>query len=80
MADILINEISQNYSYVIGDNSYCCVALPITASWGPAYAGSKLKVNDNGKIEPVTPDDADSDKYAEQAIEDVVWTRFKANS
>ena len=80
MADILINEISQNYSYVIGDNSYCCVALPITASWGPAYAGSKLKVNDNGKIEPVTPDDADSDNYAEQAIEDVVWTRFKANS
>ena len=80
MADILINEISQNYSYVIGDNSYCCVALPITASWGPAYAGSKLKVNDNGKIEPVTPDDADSANYAEQTIEDVVWTRFKANS
>lgn len=80
MADILINEISQNYSYVIGDNSYCCVALPITASWGPAYLGSKLKVNeDTGKIGPDT-DDANSDNYAEQAIEDVVWTRFKANS
>ena len=40
MADIVINEISQNYSYVIGDSSYCCVALPITSCWGPAYTNS----------------------------------------
>lgn len=40
MADIVINEISQNYSYVIGDSSYCCVALPITSCWGPAYTAS----------------------------------------
>ena len=75
MADILINEISQNYSYVIGDNSYCCVALPITASWGPAYLGSEKVMNDTtGKIN-VSSASAD-----EQAIEDIVWTRFKANS
>lgn len=37
MAQITINEISQNYTYNIGTNSFCTVALPITASWGPAF-------------------------------------------
>lgn len=37
MAQIVINEISQNYTYNIGRNSFATVALPITASWGPAY-------------------------------------------
>lgn len=37
MAEIIINEISQNYTYNIGANSYAEVALPITASWGPGY-------------------------------------------
>lgn len=37
MAQIIINEISQNYTYNIGTNAYAIVALPITASWGPAY-------------------------------------------
>lgn len=37
MAQITINEISQNYTYNIGASSYCTVALPITASWGPGY-------------------------------------------
>ena len=37
MAQIVINEISQNYSYSIGNSSYATVALPITACWGPAY-------------------------------------------
>ena len=36
MANIVINEISDNYTYNIGVNSYATVALPITASWGPA--------------------------------------------
>lgn len=36
MANITINEVSQNYSYNIGSSSFCTVALPITASWGPA--------------------------------------------
>ena len=35
MANITINEVSQNYSYNIGRNSFATVALPITASWGP---------------------------------------------
>lgn len=37
MAQITINEISQNYTYNIGTSAYCTVALPITASWGPGY-------------------------------------------
>lgn len=37
MAQIVINEISANYSYNIGTNSFATVALPITASWGPAF-------------------------------------------
>ena len=37
MAQITINEISQNYTFNIGTSSFCTVALPITASWGPAY-------------------------------------------
>ena len=65
MADIVINEISQNYSYVIGDSSYCCVALPITACWGPAYQGFE------SAQEGETKDDV---------LENIVWTRFRANS
>lgn len=37
MAQIVINEVSQNYTYTIGSNSYATIALPITASWGPCY-------------------------------------------
>lgn len=37
MAQITINEVSQNYTYNIGTNSFCTVAMPITASWGPAF-------------------------------------------
>lgn len=37
MAQITINEVSSNYGFNIGTNSYATVALPITASWGPGY-------------------------------------------
>jgi len=37
MAQITINEISRNYTYSSGSSQFCSVALPITASWGPAY-------------------------------------------
>lgn len=37
MAQITINEISRNYTYSTGTSSFCSVALPITASWGPAF-------------------------------------------
>lgn len=37
MANIIINEVSQNYTYNIGSSSYAQVALPITACWGPGF-------------------------------------------
>lgn len=48
MAQIVINEVSQNYTYNIGANSFATVALPITASWGPGYfePGSYGKTRD----------------------------------
>lgn len=40
MPNITINEISQNYSYSTGNNSFATVALPITACWGPGFFNS----------------------------------------
>lgn len=37
MAQIVINEISQNYTYNIGANSFATVAMPLTACWGPGF-------------------------------------------
>lgn len=37
MAQIIINEVSSNYTYSIGTSSFATVALPITACWGPAF-------------------------------------------
>lgn len=69
MADIIINEISQNYTYVVGNDSFATVALPITASWGPGY------------FEPnamsISGETRGDKKNTE--LEDVVWQRFQAN-
>ena len=45
MANIVINEISQNYTYNIGNSSFATVALPITACWGPGYVDSNSDGN-----------------------------------
>lgn len=37
MAQIVVNEVSQNYQYSVGTASFATVAMPITACWGPAY-------------------------------------------
>ena len=37
MAKITVNPISNNYSINVANANYCTVALPITASWGPAF-------------------------------------------
>ena len=55
MANIIINEISQNYMYSVGTSSYATVALPITASWGPAYMDAEtLGVDKETLLEEVT--------------------------
>ena len=37
MAQIVINEISQNYQYSVANANFATVAMPITSCWGPAY-------------------------------------------
>ena len=62
MADITINEISQNYTYAIGTNSYACIAMPITACWGPA-----LNLAEKSDSVPI-----------EDFLEQIKWERFPA--
>lgn len=69
MAQIVINEISQNYTYNIGSNSFATVALPITAMWGPAY------------MEPpsTVPDEAeDGETKYDYMLEHTKWLHFPA--
>lgn len=63
MANIKINEVSQNYTYNIGTSSYATVALPITASWGPGY------------VEPTT---LGTNVTSDDVLETTVWQRFPA--
>ncbi len=65
MAKIVINEISENYTYNIGTNSYATIALPITAAWGPAYMDPQS----------VYGDSADG---IDMMLEEVGWTHFPA--
>lgn len=53
MAQIVINEISQNYTYNIGTSSYCTVALPITASWGSGYTNPETGMSVDDMLENV---------------------------
>lgn len=53
MANITINEVSQNYTYNIGTNSYCTVALPITACWGPGFMPTSIQTDDTSVIEAI---------------------------
>lgn len=64
MAQIVINEISQNYTYNIGSNSFATVALPITAMWGPAY-GDPIAVLGEGST-------------SEDMLEQTTWQHFPA--
>ena len=63
MAQIVINEISSNYTYNIGANSYATVALPITAAWGPGFFD----------YEAVGKESKD------EILEETTWAKFPAN-
>lgn len=55
MANIVINEISANYTYNIGTNTFATVAIPLTASWGPAFEDPEsLGVDLNTELESLT--------------------------
>jgi len=66
MAQIVINEISQNYTYNIGNNSFATVALPITACWGPGYIDPRSLPAVGGAVD------------YEGALEATAWQRFPA--
>ena len=68
MAQIVINEISSNYTYNIGAAEFATVALPITASWGPAFMDSASILSD--------PDNGGFDEM----MEGVHWLHFPATS
>ena len=71
MAQIIINEISKNYSYAVGTSSFATVALPITASWGPGYFDPSTLMN---PCEVEDPQDQHSDMMDRTA-----WVRFPAS-
>lgn len=62
MADVVINEISQNYAYNIGTSTYATVALPITSSWGDGVDASEITAG----------------TFSAADLESVVWRRFPA--
>jgi len=70
MAQIVINEISQNYTYNIGTSSFATVALPITACWGPGYFDPYTYYGDSM---------SDCEDPHEVMLEHTVWQRFPAN-
>lgn len=70
MAQITINEISQNYTYNIGSNSFATVALPITAMWGPAYMDPDTYITDEA-IE-------DGQSKTALMLEQTSWLHFPA--
>ena len=68
MAQIIINEISDNYTYNIGTSSYATIAMPITAAWGPAYM-------DPASVYGSTSDQGD---VVDLMLENTSWTKFPA--
>lgn len=65
MANIVINEVSANYNFNVASSSYCTVALPITASWGPGFSDSQT-----------TGFKDDNSSQEDDPLEGVVWSKF----
>lgn len=72
MAQIVINEISQNYTYNIGTNSYATVAMPITACWGPGYFDPEKY------FDPESGSHGHDDDLGDLMLDQTAWTRFPA--
>ena len=69
MAKITVNEISQNYTFNIGDNAYAIVALPITAAWGPGFDHEQKWSTVTGGA---------GYEYTEEDLENTRWLHFPA--
>lgn len=70
MSQIVINEISDNYTYNIGNTSYATVAMPITSCWGPGFFDPQTVISDNQAKELQDKIDLE--------LEEVVWRRYPA--
>lgn len=70
MSQITINEISNNFTYSIGNNSYAAVAMPITSCWGPGFFDPKTVISD-------TEAPSFGEKL-EMELESVSWQRYAA--
>lgn len=46
MAQIVISEISANYTYNVGNNSFATVAMPVTSCWGPGFFERDVTASD----------------------------------
>ena len=71
MSQIIINEISNNFTYSIGDNSYATIAMPLTSCWGPGFFDPETVISDTEATEL-------GDKL-DLELESVAWQRFEAN-
>ena len=70
MPQIIINEISDNFTYTVQDTSYATVALPITSCWGPGFFDPQTVISDNQATDP-------ADKLALE-LEGIAWAHFPA--
>ena len=70
MPQITINEISDNFTYSVGDNSFATVALPITSCWGPGFFDPETVISDSQATEL-------NDKL-ELELEQVAWRYYSA--
>ena len=77
MAQIVINEISQNYSYNIGNNSYACVAMPITSCWGPGFFEPTKYFGTSDTSGSGSSHNHQQDAY-ELMLDQTAWMRFPA--
>ena len=75
MAKITINEISKNYSFATGTNTFATVALPITASWGPGYFDPDTIINECQELDPTR--DWDAENHSDM-LGMTAWRRFPA--
>lgn len=69
MAQIIINEISDNYSYSMANNSFATIAMPITSSWGPGYFDPEKYYGDDLYCKGTK---------IEYMLDNTVWQRFPA--
>lgn len=81
MAQIVINEVSDNYTYNIGRNSFATVALPITAMWGPAFMNWSGEESDDSETQKPKKLDGSEEPNADtldEMLENIEWKHFPA--